>query len=314
MERKEIIRQIAALLICCLLFVVSCVPMPTVYKPVGSSGLYVDLYGNYTSSVAGSGNVTTSGGTVGSVPIFTTPTNIETGYTTVGNLTGGGLAPTIPEWAPGNTLTQSPIAHLGANITFGSHYLNDLGQPYAPNDATTKTYVDDKFSKYDDLQIAMANAKTPAANAPTWRSYVQTEVPAFSPTQVNVLYFTAQLPHSYKEGSNIEFHIHLVYPDNLTGYSIWYFSYSWANIDGTFAAASSVTANITSPAVTNKHQMAGITTSINGAGKTISSVLLCSIQRLGNASEDSYASEIYLISADFHYLKDSTGSTTETTK
>jgi hypothetical protein len=161
----------------------------------------------------------------------------------------------------------------------------------------------------------MANAKTPAANAPVWRDYLQSQVPAFSPTQVNVLYFTAQLPHSYKEGSNIEFHIHVAYPDNSAGNSTWYFSYSWANIDGNFPVASSVTKRfVASPVVANKHQRVSVISSIDGTGKTVSSVLLCSIQRLGNDSDDNYPSEIYLVSGDFHIQKDTIGSRTENAK
>jgi hypothetical protein len=167
---------------------------------------------------------------------------------------------------------------------------------------------------WDDLSIAMANAKVPAANAPTWRDYKQSQVPAFSATQVNVLYFSAQLPHSYKEGSNLEFHIHVAYPDAVAGNSVWYFSYSWANDGVAFPVASSTTVTKSSIGIVDGHQRMQIVANIDGTGKKISSVLLCSIQRLGNSGDDNYGNEIYLVSGDFHYQVDSLGSRLITTK
>lgn len=196
-----------------------------------------------------------------------------------------------------------PCANNTYNIGSPTRYIN-----------TTYTY-NFYTDAWDDVSISMANAKTPAANAPTWRSYLQSEVPAFSATQVNVLYFSAQLPHSYKEGSDIEFHIHVAYPDANAGNSTWYFTYSWANVDENFPVASSLTKQyVAAPGVANRHQSIELIASINGTGKKISSVLLCSVQRLGNDGADNYPSEIYLVSGDFHIQKDTIGSKTKLAK
>jgi hypothetical protein len=167
---------------------------------------------------------------------------------------------------------------------------------------------------YNDVSILLSTAKAPSSSSPTWTSYLSSEVPAFSKTVTNTLYFTSQLPHGYKEGSDIEFHIHLVYPDGNSGNSTWQLTYSWANIDGTFGVATSVNATIVSPATQNYHQMAEIEDAINGAGKTISSVLLCSISRLGGDGGDNYDNDIYAVSADFHVQTDTIGSRTATVK
>jgi hypothetical protein len=162
---------------------------------------------------------------------------------------------------------------------------------------------------WDDMQISFSNAKAPASNAPNWVAYKNSEVPAFSKTATNVLYFTAQLPHSYKEGSNMDFHIHITYPDAGVGNSTWYFTYSWANIDGTFPGASnSGNVIIPSHATADYNDMAEIMGTINGAGKTVSSILLCSISRLGGDGSDNYDNVIYLVSGDFHVQRDTIGS------
>ncbi len=168
---------------------------------------------------------------------------------------------------------------------------------------------------WNDLSIAMSQARTPASLAPTWTPYKGTQVPAYSATQVNVLYFSAQLPHSYKEGTNIEFHIHLAYPDAVAGNSVWYFTYSWANDNEAFPAPSnSGQVVIASPGIIDDHQRDEIIASIDGTGKKISSVLLCSIQRTGTHGDDNYGNIIYLVSADFHHQIDTIGSRTQFVK
>jgi len=163
---------------------------------------------------------------------------------------------------------------------------------------------------WDDLSIAMAQVRTPASLAPTWTPYKSSQVPAFSDTQVNVLYFSAQMPHSYKEGTDLEFHIHVAYPDAVAGNSVWYFTYSWANDGDAFPAP--LSAQVTKPSIgiVDGHQRMQIVANIDGTGKTISSVLLCSIQRTGTHGDDNYGNVIYLVSGDFHYQKDALGSRT----
>jgi hypothetical protein len=117
------------------------------------------------------------------------------------------------------------------------------------------------------------------------------------------------LPHSYKEGTDIEFHIHISYPDNASGNSTWYFTYSWANIDGTFPAPSnSGKVVVPSHTTADYHDIAQIIASISGSGKTVSSILICSISRLGADGTDDYDNGIYLVSGDFHFQKDTMGS------
>lgn len=167
---------------------------------------------------------------------------------------------------------------------------------------------------WDDLSIAMAQVRAPASLSPTWTPYKSSQVPAFSATQVNVLYFSAQLPHSYKEGSNIEFHIHVAYPDAAAGNSVWYFTYSWANMGDAFPVPSSATVTKSSIGIVDGHQLIELVANIDGTGKEISSVLLCSIQRTGTHGDDNYGNVIYLVSGDFHYQVDTLGSRTITAK
>jgi hypothetical protein len=168
---------------------------------------------------------------------------------------------------------------------------------------------------YNDYAVNITGARVPSAGNPSWTSYKGSEVLAFSASLQNTVYFTIQLPHSYKEGTDIGFHIHLAYPDNASGNSIWYFTYSWANIGSNFPAESnSGNVTVASPTTTDRHQVADIVATISGSGKTISSMLLCSISRLGNNGSDTYGNVIYLVGADIHHQIDTIGSRTATAK
>lgn len=195
-----------------------------------------------------------------------------------------------------------PCDNATYSIGSGNYYWDEL---YVNNIHTDNITLEGDI--YNDLVVTMTILKPPASLYPTWRAYKQSQVPAFSDTTVNVLYFSAQLPYDYKDGSDLEFHIHLAYTDNNTGNSVWYFSYCWTNIDDTFPVEDSEIVTIASPEVEDYHQLAEMVAAIDGTGKEASSVLLCSIQRLGNHGDDTYPSEIYLLSGDFHYKIDKIG-------
>jgi hypothetical protein len=180
-------------------------------------------------------------------------------------------------------------------------------------DASGEVTLNGTATVFEDLAVNLANVKAPAADPPGYATYKSCELPFFKSDATNSLYFTAQLPHSHKEGSNIGFHIHVVYTDADTGDSVWYFTYCWANMDGTFTTVNSETKTFAAPGVADAHKLESFT-DIDGTGKTISSVLLCSISRLGGNAGDTYANDIGGISADFHIEKDTLGSKTAISK
>jgi hypothetical protein len=223
----------------------------------------------------------------------------------------------INNTAPTQALDVTGNIYSSANVSLSGAYIKT--NQVSARDLTIvtgsqKTLVLDT-PVWDDLVVNMSNVKAPTANPPTWTAYKSSEVPAFNKDATNILYFSAQLQHTYKEGSDIEFHIHLSYPDNTSGNSTWVFTYSWANMGATFPLATS-TGNviIASPVTTDYHQLAQMATTISGTGKLISSVLLCSISRLGADLSDNYNNNIYLVSGDIHYQVDTMGSRQQLTK
>ena len=167
---------------------------------------------------------------------------------------------------------------------------------------------------WDDLQIGLSSVRVPAAGAPTWTAYKGGYVLAFDGTSTDIIYFEAEILHSYKEGTDLEFHIHYVPEDNTAGNVRWVFTHSWANEDAAFPGETTETTIVATPEVTDQHTEATID-DITGTGKTISSVLICSLARTGGHGDDTYnAKSIYLIHADFHFEMDTVGSREEETK
>ena len=226
---------------------------------------------------------------------------------------GGSLVYAI--WASGNTT-------LDGQVDINSHKIINVVDPTANQDAATKHYVDDSISgnltKWDDLRTPVTAVKVSGVKPPTWTSYKSSEVLGFSDQAIagneEQIFFSIQLPHSYLEGSDIYPHIHWVPEDNTGGNVRWELTYTWADINSAFGAAT--TDNITAAAgtTTDKHLLSSFAI-INGAGKTISSMLLCSLKRNSSNALDTYnGKSAYFIEIDFHYKMDSVGSSTELVK
>lgn len=168
---------------------------------------------------------------------------------------------------------------------------------------------------YDDQQVAVTSVKLPGVSDPTWTAYKGSYVLTFAKGADNIISFISQLTHKYKEGSDIEFHIHTAWPDSGAGDTIWNFTHSWANVGDDFPAETTVAAvTIASPENQDNHQLDEIAATISGTGKKISSVILCSLQREGTAVADDYDDVTYLVSLDFHIQINTIGSKTELTK
>lgn len=143
----------------------------------------------------------------------------------------------------------------------------------------------------------------------------------FDKTTEEELYFTCQVPHAYKEGTNLIAHIHWIPKTNGGANAVvsWGLEYTWANYVAVFANTSIIYTNTHLPAdaslVADKHYMSSFA-AINGAGKTISSMLVCRVFRDagGTGLTDDYNDDAGMLEIDFHFENDTMGSKTETAK
>lgn len=126
--------------------------------------------------------------------------------------------------------------------------------------------------------------------------------------------FRISLPGDYKEGSDIYVYAHWTPQDNTGGTVRWELAHSWANVDDTFPAATTVYAEIAAGTVTDKHLRSLIAT-IFGMNMKIDSVLLAHFGRNATHANDTYNNkDAYLHCLRVYYEKDQVGSSAVTTK
>jgi len=177
--------------------------------------------------------------------------------------------------------------------------------------------------QWDDLRTpANAIKITGALNLPVWDVFLPNPGPG---TQLlwfdnsDQVFFNIQMPHDWWEGTTIYPHVHWVPVNGAAGNVVWYFEYTWANIDAVFPATTTVDFLDAAAGTANTHQIAthsiaGAQVSIAGTGHTISSMLVCRLYRDAGGpapAPDTYKALAGLLEFDIHYQKDSFGSVTE---
>jgi len=175
-----------------------------------------------------------------------------------------------------------------------------------------------KENVWDDLRFPASSVKGGGAFDTTPIAYKSGIVEAFSTGPNNEsVQFIAQLPHGYKEDSNLIFHIHWVIPTSGAGLGAenvkWDFTYSWANLNDSFPVATSATVTVDVQAISADDHMLTDVVEISGIGKKISSILICSLTRDVGVAND-YGDDAYFTEADFHYKINTIGSRSELEK
>ena len=128
------------------------------------------------------------------------------------------------------------------------------------------------------------------------------------------IYFTVQLPHSYKEGTDIIPHVHWAPVDTNGGAVKWQLEYSWGNREGgAFPAVTTISTTDTAAGTAWGHQRA-MFSAITGTSKEYSSMLVCRLFRNPADGDDTYGSDAAFLEIDFHCENDTVGSREELTK
>ncbi len=140
---------------------------------------------------------------------------------------------------------------------------------------------------------------------------------ADEPLAINEKYvhFNIVMPHSWKEGTDIQFNIRWIANSDQVGTRVrWKIAYSWANTDDDFPVSSNIWA--LSALANNdslKHQRTDFAT-VSGVGKKIGSVLLCYVSRNSSDVSDNYTDTAIFVSANVLYQLDAPGSKNEFSK
>jgi hypothetical protein len=133
---------------------------------------------------------------------------------------------------------------------------------------------------------------------------------------IDIASCTVQIPHAYKEGSDIYCHIHWTAGARGSaenGKAVgWKVDYTWTNIDDVFGNMSTLNLSDACDGVNHRHQMTPDIL-INGSGKTISSMLILNIKRSDTGADDTWVGTTssnlpMMLELDLHYQIDTLGS------
>ena len=178
---------------------------------------------------------------------------------------------------------------------------------------------------WEDLRVTLTSAFVPATGGPAYAQFKDDNdsstgvfLPAFDDASDEQVYFTAQLPHSYKLGTDIKPHIHWTPAANGTsGQKVsWGLEYTWAEYGDDYGYTTIIYANDHTPAdatlTAGTHYISAFD-DISSSVDSVSSILVCRLFRdaSGNGGTDDLAQDAFAISFDFHFQVEKLGSATE---
>ena len=222
-------------------------------------------------------------------------------------------------WNDGFTMSNAGVIKLGDGTNY-SQFAADGSLSFV-GDATV----------WDDLRVPLTSVKLGGVKDPTfavWKTDGSGSrgVWAWSFSDQAVasneeeLFFAAQLPHSYKEGSDITCHVHWTpaVSGNANEFVKWGLEYSFADINENFAANTTIIYSDASSAATatssgdatltaGKHYLSDLSV-ITGTNYKISSILICRVFRNSSDADDDLAQAAIAFEIDFHFEKDTVGS------
>jgi len=122
----------------------------------------------------------------------------------------------------------------------------------------------------------------------------------------------AQMPHAWKEGSFVSPHVHWSPTSTSTGSVVWQMNCDIANVGEPFSGSYTYTSAITDYAdgTINDHKLVDFA-NLEMPGKTLSSIILWRISRIGGSGSDTYSDDARLLEFDIHYQIDGFGSNEE---
>ena len=174
---------------------------------------------------------------------------------------------------------------------------------------------------FNDIVINLSAARVPAANAPTWSSFIS-NLNSFTYGVNDFQEFTSEITHSYKEGSNILFHLHgatngLEGVDKTIKFEIEYElvdNQTSGDLGDTYTGTTIINAEITIPANTTDITAWVIDVGTDTTGNFLQGATLVGrIRRIASSGVEP-AADPFVQQIGVHVEEDTVGSRTELTK
>lgn len=176
---------------------------------------------------------------------------------------------------------------------------------------------------WDDIRITPGAFDFPGVADPTLVNWQPGGAGAtykiYEFAQADEIHANVQVPHSYKEGTDLYVHVHWTPKDRGaledTKTVAWKADISWANKNAAFPASTTYDMTDTCNGVDHRHEKTPFV-QMDGAGKTISSILQIRLYRdVGDTWDtDTPGNRPCFLDLDFHYEMNDIGSQTSSSK
>ena len=198
--------------------------------------------------------------------------------------------------------------------------VNELTATTATTEATSVVIYDNGLLKsatraeitgtgWTDLLTPLTQAKQGANNKPDF-DYTNFGYAFDKNDATEILYLVVQLPHSYKEGTDIYPHLH--WKRAAEALPTWTMKWRWYNNGDTVPALSAAVevATVATGDYSEGNTVGAITVfpTLSGTGKKISSIVEIQLYRKANSTPDA---DVVATQFDLHYYADSLGSAEE---
>ena len=231
-----------------------------------------------------------------------------------GPLAAGGSADVIHFYGDGQvTECQGDLRVEGGDIGISTD--TDLLQ-LASGAATLNGTWTLGDTAWDDLRLPLTSVTKGPANNPHFDVFLgAVRLYAFDPDTEQELFFTAQLSHAYKYGTDLHPHVHWSPKTTDTGNAKWCIEYTLAEIDGTYGAPTTICGIDAGDGTAYKHQYVDLGDIDGSAIDTLSATIAGRIYRdADDGVNDTFTGDAYGVELDFHYEVDTMGSASELTK
>lgn len=224
----------------------------------------------------------------------------------------------------GDTAITGTLTVTGATTLTGTNAGDVSGGNYTAIESAGTLHFYGDATVFDDIRVPVNSTKLGGTKDPDFAVW-QTDgsgsqgvfIYWFDKTIEEELYFTVQMPHGWKTGTDIGAHLHWTpAADGAEGAVVsWGLEYTWVDI-GAIVSPTTIITSITTTAgdaslAADKHYLTELG-DIDGSGHSnLSSMLVCRVYREAGAVADDYDNDAGILEVDFHYEIDQIGSESE---
>ena len=211
------------------------------------------------------------------------------------------------------TVSATNIAATGS-VSAAAAYFGD-GTNLTKFESDGTVVFEGNATVWDDVRVPGLLTKI-GASAPTLIAVSSSNLQVYAfdgAATLEQVFFTIQMPHSYKLGTTIHPHVHWAPTTASTGDVVWQLEYAMADINGTISSETLITATDAASTVAWQHQYADVG-NLTSTFSDVSGIIMGRLYRDPSDGDDTFGNDAAFLEFDVHFEIDTVGSRAETSK